>query len=75
MMPADQGLWLHDNQGLAPVAPTREPDQSATGGVGHASGLDLACLIQRQLFAQKKVFGGQGSGWTETEPQEAHNIA
>jgi hypothetical protein len=28
-------------------------------------------LIQRQLFAQKKVFGGQGSGWTETEPQEA----
>jgi hypothetical protein len=35
----------------------------------------MSLLMQRELFAEKEVFGGQRSGWTEAEPQEAHNIA
>ena len=31
--------------------------------------------IQRELFTEKEIFGGQGSGWTEAEPQEAYHIA
>jgi hypothetical protein len=34
----------------------------------------VAFLVQGELLAQKEVFGGQGSGWTEAEPQEARGI-
>jgi hypothetical protein len=34
----------------------------------------MTLLIQHELLTEKEVFGGQGSGWTEAEPQETHPI-
>jgi hypothetical protein len=73
-MPAGKRGGLHNGQGLAPIKPATEPDEGETGGVGRTSWLDVTFLIQRELFTEKEVFGGQGSGWTEAEPQEAHPI-
>src|SRR5688572_32895563 len=54
-MPADQRGWLYHSQRLPPVEPAREPNQGETGGVSGALRLDVAFLIQRQLFAQKEI--------------------
>jgi hypothetical protein len=42
--------------------------------MAHVGFRGLTHPIQRELL-EKEVFGGQGSGWTEAEPQEAHHIA
>jgi hypothetical protein len=34
----------------------------------------MALLVVRKLFTQKEVFCCHGSGWAQTELQEAHNI-
>jgi hypothetical protein len=73
-MPPGQGLWLDDDQGASPVEPAGEPDQSETCGRGDALGLNAAFLIQRQLFAQEEVFGGERSWGAETEAKIAHAI-
>jgi hypothetical protein len=39
--------------------------------IGGAPGLDVAFLVERQMFAQKEVFSGKGRTWAQTEPDEA----
>jgi hypothetical protein len=73
-MPPDKRLGLHCGQGLSPIEPTTEPDQSETRGISGALRLDLALLIQRKLFAKKKICGCQGSGGAQTESKKAHGI-
>ena len=49
-MPTDQGLWLHDHQGLAPVEPTSKPDQGDTCVWGHLPRRDAPFTLERELF-------------------------
>ena len=56
-MPADKGRRLHHSQRLAPVEPACKPDQGKAGGVSSALRLDVALLVQGELFAQEEVFG------------------
>ncbi len=69
-MPADQRGWLYHSQCLVPVEPAREPDQGETGGVSGALSLDVAFLIQRQLFAQKEIFCGKCGAGAQAIAQE-----
>jgi hypothetical protein len=73
-MPADQRRRLHNDQCLAPVEPAGEPDQSETGGMGGAPWFDRALLLQGQLLAKKKIFGGKGGGRPQTEPEITNAI-
>jgi hypothetical protein len=73
-MPASEGLWLYNDQGLAPVKPATEPDQGHAGGMGGALRCDVAFLIQRQLFAQKEVFSCEGRCRSETLHEKAPGI-
>ena len=73
-LPADQGLRLHHSQRLAPVEPAREPDQGEAGGVSSALRLDMALLVESELFAQEEIFGRLGGRWTQTQQPEAHGI-
>jgi len=62
-MPADKGVRLHDDQGLVPVEPVPEPDEGEAHGIRSAPGLDMARLIEGQLFAQKEILCGECHGW------------
>jgi hypothetical protein len=73
-MPTDKRLGLHHDQRLSPIEPTTEPNQSDTGGISGALRFDLTLLIQSKLFAQKKIFGCQGSGGAQAASEEAHGI-
>jgi hypothetical protein len=55
-MPANQRRRLHHSQRLAPVEPAGEPDEGETGGVSGALRLDMAFLVEGELFAQKEIF-------------------
>ena len=74
-MPADQRGRLDNDQGLPPVEASGKPGQGETGGRGDAPGLDVAFLIQRQLFAQKEIFRGKGSEEAQTHPEATPAIA
>src|SRR5262245_59235228 len=69
-------MWrrLDDTQGWTPVKPESEPEQSEAGGIGSAPWFAGAFLVERQLFAQKKVLGGKGRTWRQTEAEEAQSI-
>ena len=73
-VPAKQGRWLHDDQSLTPVKPAGEPGQRDARGGGHAFRGELAFLIQRQLFPQEKVLGGEGGWGAEAEAQIVPDI-
>ena len=49
-MPANQGLWIDDYQGLFPIAEARPVDETDTGSVVQSSRLDLSLLIESQLL-------------------------
>jgi len=69
-MPANQGLWFDDYQGLFPLAEARPDDQKETGGVVQSSRLDLSLLIQSQLPSQEQDLRAQGSARAEQETEE-----
>ena len=73
-MPAEECCGLHNGEGLAPITTAREPDQGQTGSISGASGLDMALLVQGELFAQEEVFRGKYRSWTQTESQETDDI-
>jgi hypothetical protein len=73
-MPVDERCGLHNGEGLAPVKTAREPDQGQAGSISGASGLDMALLVQGELFAQEKVFRCEYRSWTQTEAQETGDI-
>ena len=50
-------------QRLPPVEPASEPNQDHAEGMGRSSRFDLALLIQRELFVQKEILGGEGGAW------------
>jgi hypothetical protein len=50
---------LHHHESPVPVKPLRQPEQGDPGGIIRASGRDVVFLVERQLFAQKEVFGGK----------------
>jgi hypothetical protein len=74
-MPAGQRRRLHDDQGLAPITLTCQDSQRDTGGVGGTSRSDAALLIQRELFAQKKVFRGKRGAWVQAEEEITHSVS
>jgi hypothetical protein len=73
-MPTDKRGGLHNRESLAPVKTVREPDQSQTGSISGASRLDMALLVQGELFAQEEVFCCKYRSWTQTEAQETTDI-
>jgi hypothetical protein len=73
-MPADERCGLHHSQCLAPIEPTTETNQSDTGGISGALRFDVTLLIHDKLFAQKKIFGRQGSGGAQPEAEKAYGI-
>jgi hypothetical protein len=73
-MPPDEGLRLHNGEGLSPIEPAREPDEGEASAMRSASRLNVTFLVQGQLFAQKEVFCRECRGRTETEPEEAQGI-
>jgi hypothetical protein len=73
-MPPDKRPGLHHVQGVSSIEPTTEPHQSNTGGLSGALRFDFALLIHGQLFAQKKIFGREGSGGAQAESKRVHGI-
>jgi len=74
-MPAEQGGWLHNDEGLAPVELTDEPGQGEPGGIGGTPRRDVALLIERQLLAEKEILRRERRRETQTEAQELQAIA
>src|SRR5262245_29786346 len=74
-MPAEQGGWLHNDEGLSPVEPTAEPRQGETGGIGRTPRRDVALLIERELLAEKEIFRRERRREVQTEAQELQAIA
>jgi len=74
-MPAEQGGWLHNDEGLAPVELTAEPGQGESGGIGGTPRRDVALLIERQLLAEKEILRRERRRETQTEAQELQAIA
>ena len=68
-MPAEQGGWLHNDEGLSPVEPTAEPSQGETGGIGGTPRRNVALYQERQLFAKKEVLRRERSRGAQTEAQ------
>src|SRR5215471_16068873 len=64
-MPANQGLWFDDYQGLFPLAEARPDDERETGGVVQSSRLDLPFLIEGQLLSQEQDLRAQGCARAE----------
>jgi hypothetical protein len=62
-MPTDQRRRLHDDDGLAPVEPAGKPNQGHPSHMHDTSWLDMAFLVQGQLFAQKEVHHHEGRTW------------
>jgi len=54
-MPADQRLRLHDNQQVTPGQETRQAGEDDARRVIGAPRLDLALLLQGQLFTQEQI--------------------
>jgi hypothetical protein len=73
-MPAEKGLRLHQDQGLAPVEPTGKPHEGDTRGIRGTPWLHVALLIQRELLAEKEVFRRRRSTGAQAEPQETPGI-
>ncbi len=74
VMPTDQRRRLHDDDGLAPVEPASEPDQGHSSRLRGATWLDLAFLIQGQLFAQKEVLRLEGRTGAQAQAQKVPRI-
>jgi hypothetical protein len=62
-MPADKGLRLDHSEGLSPVEPARESDQSDPGRVGGTFGFDVTLLIHGKRFTQKEIFRRENRSW------------
>jgi hypothetical protein len=73
-MPADQCGWLYHSQHLPPVKPAREPRQGHPSRLRGTMWLDLAFMVEGQLFAQKKIFYGEYVVRTQAEAEEAQAI-
>ena len=73
-VPADEGIRLHNGEGLAPVEPAPEPHQGEAGSIGGTARFDLALLVVGKLFTQKEIFRCQYRRWTPTEPKEMDDI-
>jgi hypothetical protein len=73
-MPADQGLWFDDYQGLFPIAEARPEDERGPGGAVQPSWLDLQLLIKGQLPSQEQDFRTQGYARAEQESEEKKSI-
>jgi hypothetical protein len=72
--PAGKSLGLNDGQGWLPIEPARQPDQGEARGVRRTLGFDVARLVERQLFAQKEILGGECRGGAQPEPEETYGV-
>jgi hypothetical protein len=73
-MPTDECLGLYHGQGRSPIKPLAEPDQGDSYGIRSTPRLDMALLIQRQLFAQKEILCRESRAWAQAEPEVAEGI-
>ena len=73
-MPSNERIWLHDGEGRTPFDEPREHDECETSRVAGATRLDLAFQVQRQLFAQEEILGGQTRAGSEAESDELQKI-
>jgi hypothetical protein len=64
-MPADQGCGLDNQNSGSPIKEARPEDQPKPSRARKSPWLDLALLIERQLFAKKQILGNQSSARTE----------
>src|SRR4051794_3430533 len=73
-MPVDQRGWLHHGQRLSPIEPAGEPSQGHPSRLRGTMWLDLAFMVQGQLFAQKEVLSSEGRTGAQAQEQEAPPI-
>ena len=73
-MPANQGLWFDDDQGLFPIAEARPEDKRETGRVVQSSRLDLSLLTKGQLLSQEQDLRAQGCARAEQETAEKKSV-
>src|SRR5215475_6315586 len=51
-VPADEGVWLHNGEGLVSVESAPEPHQGKAHGVGGTARFNMALLVAGKLFTQ-----------------------
>jgi hypothetical protein len=77
-MLADQRRWSGEDQRLAPIEPAGKPGQGHPSRLRGTTWLDLAFLVEGQLFAQKEVLccpgrtGAQAQAWEAPRIHEEH---
>ena len=73
-MPPGEGFRLHHRQGLAPVEPATQPDESETGGIRGTFRLDVPLLIHGGLFAKKEILRRQCHRRAQARPEETCGV-
>ena len=58
-MPADQGLWLNDNESIFPGKQRREQGQTEARRVVRSPRASVALAIEGELFAEKEILSFQ----------------
>ena len=64
-MPADQRVWLHHGEYIAPGEQSGQQDQAESGSVSGSVRLRFALRIERQLLAEKQVLSNQAGPRSE----------
>jgi len=59
-MPADEGLWFDNHQGLSPVEESGPQQQRKAGSGGELARWNSVFLVEHELRAQEQHFGTQG---------------
>jgi len=73
-VPTDESFGPYDGQGISPIKPATEPHQRQARWIVEPSWSDFAFLVERELFAQEEILGGERSFWTQTKDQQAKEI-
>jgi hypothetical protein len=73
-MPADQRGWLDEDQRMAPIEPAGEPGQDHPSCLRGTTWLDLAFLVEGQVFTQQEGLCRERRTGAQTQAQEAPRI-
>ena len=73
-MPSDQRVGLDDSKDCAPFEESSELGQRKANGIGSPSRFLVSLDVERELFAQKQIFGGERRRRSEAETEESQNV-
>ena len=74
-MPANERLGSDHNQGVAPVEQVRQQDEGYSSYRVDTSRRDAAFGEEGELSAQEQVFGFDGPGRAEGQPDPAKDVS